>query len=109
MFQGSRRTRIVPKVRDRLSNFRIKRGVWIGVHAVGREELDEVLDSGTRRFEVELFVGSDEGPSGFKEVFIHSRAIHGELFNCVAILVDDLHLFDNRRFAAFSGAYVEAS
>lgn len=108
MLQGRRSTGIVPKVCDCLSNFGIKGGVWIWIDAVGREELDKVLDSGTRGFKVELFVGTDEGSGGFKEVFIHGRAIHGEFFNCVAILMDDLHLFDNRRFAAFSGACVRA-
>jgi hypothetical protein len=53
---------------------------------------------------LELSHCADEGLCAVDDVLVDGEAVHGELLLRVAVLMDDLHLLDNGRLAALTGA-----
>ena len=60
-------------------------------------------------FYIELSHCSYEGPSAVQHVFINGQPIECEFVDRVAVLMDNLHLFDNCRLATFARPYVGVS
>lgn len=104
VFQRGGRAGVVPEVCDGIADLGVERGVGVGVDGVVGEELDELADSSTRGLEGELMVGADEAFGAVEEVLIDGQTIQGELFDGVAVLVDDLHLLDNSGLSALARA-----
>ena len=57
-------------------------------------------------FYVELPERVDQSTGTVDQVFVYRQAVHGELVEGVAVLVDDLHLLHDGRLSAFAGSYI---
>lgn len=77
-------------------------GIW--VDGVVDEVVAVFVVAGRLGLYLELPHGADERLCAIDDVLIDGEAVHGELLLRVAILVDDLHLLDDGRLAALSGA-----
>ena len=54
--------------------------------------------------DVELLHGSYQGFYTIKHVLVDCESVQAKFLVGVAVLMDDLHLLDNCRFAAFPGS-----
>lgn len=77
----------------------------IRVEVVGGEEVDRVADFLRSWVDVEVLQGLDETRGALEQVLVDSRPVVAQLVLSIAVLVDDLHLFDDGRLAALTGAW----
>lgn len=106
MFQNCWCTRVVPEICNGVADFRIERGVRIRIHVVLFQKWNVVLHFLAGRFELEVVICPNEGLCAIQEILVDSQSIERQFFHGVTILVDDLHLFYDRWFTAFSRSCV---
>ena len=75
----------------------------IRVHRVFQKILCVDVVLWINRGNVELSHSSYDSLDAIQNVFVDGQAVEAKLLWCIAVLVDDLHLLDDRRFTAFSG------
>lgn len=95
---------VAPHGCDGLAYPYIERLLRVGVDCVVEQVVAELGVARLLGANVELSHGANEGFCAVDDVFVYGQAVHGELFLRVAVLMYDLHLFDDGRLSALSGA-----
>ena len=97
---------VSPDASDGFADGGIERGMGVGVDLIIEEIVAVGPVAGDLRLQVELAHGADEILGAVDQVLVDGESIEGQLVDGVAILMDDLHLFDDGRFAALAGAWI---
>jgi hypothetical protein len=95
---------VAPHGRDGLAHPHVERLLGIGVDSVVDKVVAELVVARRLGLDLELAHCADEGLCTVDDVLVDGEAVHGELLLGVAVLVDNLHLLDDGRFAALAGA-----
>jgi hypothetical protein len=95
---------VAPQRGDGLANTGVEGFFRVRVDGVLDEVVAVLVVARDLGLDLELAHGANEGLRAVDDVLVDGQAVHGQLLLCVAILVDDLHLLDDGRFAAFAGA-----
>ena len=93
---------VAPQGSDGLTDSHVQRFLWVRVDSVVDEVVAVLVVAGDFWLDLELPHGANEGFCAIDDVLVYGQTVHGELLLCVAVLVDDFHLLDNGRLAAFA-------
>ena len=86
---------------------RVQMSIRVGVYSELHDEFAVLNIFGDFWSDVELLHGTNEGLGAVNDILVYGMPVEAQFVDTVAVLVDDFHLLDNGRLAAFTRAFAQ--